>query len=300
MAIMMSQNILNCIKDELSHSTESFLLISAYCKLPLVKYFDSCITCSGIDKRLVVRLRLEDILSNASDLAIYPYCRDNGWKFYFRLDLHAKTYVFDRLRGIVGSANATSNGMSIGGTGNYELATVCELQEADLRLLDQLILGAVEMTDSLYGKMLDIVNRCQVRQERDCSWPKEIVDMFTPDYSVLFAEDFPTCAHPSHARADDLMFLNLEPGASLDDISCAFRSSKCYQWLLNLLRNKEGNQMYFGELTASLHNTLLNEPKPYRKDIKQLLSNLLNWIAALDMDELLIDRPTHSQRVRYR
>lgn len=215
MSIMMSQNILNCIKDELSKSTESFLLISAYCKLPLVKYFDSCITCSGIDKKLVVRLRLEDILSNASDLAIYPYCRDNGWKVYFRLDLHAKTYVFDRLRGIVGSANATSNGMSIGGTGNYELATVCELQEADLRLLDQLILGAVEMTDSLYEKMLDIVNGCQANQTKDCSWPKEIIDRFTPDYSVLFSEDFPMCAHPSHVSDDDLMFLNLPLGGFL-------------------------------------------------------------------------------------
>lgn len=57
--------------------------------------------------------------------------------------------------------------------------------------------------------------------------------------------------------------------------------------------------MYFGEITANLHNALLNDPRPYRKDVKQLLANLLNWIAALDINEIVVDRPAHSQRVRY-
>ena len=78
MSILVSQKILDCIRDELSESRESFLLISAYCKLPLVKYFDSCIVNTSIEKKLVVRFRPEDIASGASDLDIYPYCRDNG------------------------------------------------------------------------------------------------------------------------------------------------------------------------------------------------------------------------------
>lgn len=61
MAILVSQTILNRIHDELSKSTESFLLISAYCKLPLVKYFDQCITNENITKTLIVRYRPEDI-----------------------------------------------------------------------------------------------------------------------------------------------------------------------------------------------------------------------------------------------
>jgi hypothetical protein len=58
------------------------MLISAYCKLPLVKYFDSCITNTTIEKTLVVRYRPEDIAAGASDLDLYPYCKGNGWKMY--------------------------------------------------------------------------------------------------------------------------------------------------------------------------------------------------------------------------
>ena len=86
MSILVSQKILNRIRDELSRTTESFLLISAYCKLPLVKYFDTCISNANIniENKLIVRFRPEDITSGASDLEIYPYCRNNGWKLYFR------------------------------------------------------------------------------------------------------------------------------------------------------------------------------------------------------------------------
>ena len=57
-------------------------------------------------------------------------------------------------------------------------------------------------------------------------------------------------------------------------------------------------EIYFGELSSILHNTIVSDPKPYRKDVKLLLANLLSIVEELDMDELIIDRPSHSQRVR--
>lgn len=299
MSILVSQNILNSIRDEISRSTESFLLISAYCKLPLVKYFDECITNPDIDKKLIVRFRLEDIKHGTSDLDIYPYCKEHGWKLYFRLDLHAKTYVFDRLRCVIGSANATSNGLNIGGIGNYEMATACELTDRDVRTLDLLLLGAVEMNDSIYIKMCEELDCSTTSSTTIDTWSQEIVDMFVPDYSLLFSEDFPNCQHPMEATLEDLIFLNLHLNPSLEDIKKAFTNSKCYNWLLNLLKNHESKEMYFGAITAKLHNVLLNDPKPYRKDVKQLLSNLLGWIDELKIEEIKIDRPNYSQRVRY-
>lgn len=299
MAILVSQTILNRIHDELSKSTESFLLISAYCKLPLVKYFDQCITNENITKTLVVRYRPEDITAGASDLDIYPYCKAHGWKMHFRLDLHAKTYVFDRLRCIIGSANATSSGLNLGGIGNYEMATSCELADADRKTLDLLLRGAVEMNDDIYSIMKDVINSNTSQRTSVISWPKEISELFIPDYSILFAEDFPSCSDPLKATAEDLVFLNLVPGASLADVQSAFEYAKCYQWLLHLVKAQDKHEMYFGAITATLHNTLLNEPTPFRKDVKQLLSNLLGWVESLAVTDLQVDRPNHSQRVRY-
>lgn len=299
MAILASQKILDRIRDELSLSAESFLLISAYCKLPLVQYFDSCITNTGIEKKLVVRFRAEDIAVGASDLEIYPYCRDNGWKLYFRLDLHAKTYVFDRLRCIVGSANATTNGMNVGGCGNYEMATACELAEKDVYAFDMLLRGAVAMNDEIYAIMKELVTDQSNAITSATQWPKEITELFRLDYSLLFAEDFPPCLHPENATKEDLVFLNLSCEATMKEIAQAMRSAKCFLWLLNLIKEQDPQEMYYGAVTAALHNALLNDPKPYRKEVKQLLSNLLAWIDELEIKELLIDRPNHSQRIRY-
>ena len=296
MAILVSQKILDRIKSELSRSTESFLLISAYCKRPLVEFFDSCISSEKIEKKLVVRFQPEDIVSGASDLEIYPYCKEQGWKLYFRLDLHAKTYVFDRIRCIVGSANATANGLSIGGTGNYEMATYCELEEKDVKALDMLLYGAVEMTDSIYDAMSKYLE-CQ-HKENGLLWPEDILKLFKPDYSILFAEDFPTCDNPLHADIEDLLFLNLGRDKNLDQIKMAFAHSKSYLWLVSLIQHQDAKELYFGAITSCLHNVLLNEPKPYRKDVKQILANLLSWVSILDMEEIEVDRPHHSQRVR--
>ena len=64
-----------------------------------------------------------------------------------------------------------------------------------------------------------------------------------------------------------------------------------------MLKENDGC-MYFGAISEKLHNSLVSDPKPYRKDVKQLLANLLSMIKILNMDEIVIDRPNYSQRVR--
>jgi len=143
------------------------------------------------------------------------------------------------------------------------------------------------------------VTETSSRTGQNLEWPDKIFDLFTPDYSLLFAEDFPSCVFSDALSDDELLFLNLNSHASINEIKQAFEKSKCYLWLCELIKNSENQEMYFGAITATLHNTLLNEPKPYRSDVKMLLSNLLDWIIALQVTELEVDRPNHSQRVRY-
>ena len=51
-------------------------------------------------------------------------------------------------------------------------------------------------------------------------------------------------------------------------------------------------------MTEKLHNAMVSDPKPYRRDVKNMLANLLLLIEKLDMEEIVIDRPNYSQRVR--
>lgn len=154
------------------------------------------------------------------------------------------------------------------------------------------------MNDNIYDQMQHFLDN-NISHSPNLQWPQSITDLLVPDYSILFTEDFPSCPHPDEANFDDLAFLDLPYPVSPGAISRAFRHTKCFRWLIDLLEKQDPQEMYFGAVTAALHNTLLNEPKPYRREIKELLSNLLNWIVDLDMPEFKIDRPCHSQRIRY-
>lgn len=299
MPILISPNILRNIDKEIKQCQDSFCVISAYCKETLIRYFDAVLPESVRNKKLIVRLRPDDILKGSTDLSIYPYCKENGWEIRFKLDLHAKTYVFDNLRCIVGSANATGSGLCVGGIGNYEMATACKIDDADVRLIDSLFTSSPLMNDEIYELMKKTLEQVDTANDMfDVKWPSEILDLQCPDYSVLFAEDFPQGLDPFDDGKDELGFLVSDWSENVSDIRSQLEVSKCYLWLKNVLIEKDNHEIYFGEATAKLHDVLLDDPKPYRKEVKELLANLLSWIEKLECKEIVIDRPNYSQRIR--
>ena len=296
MPILISENILNQIKNELENCSESFTVISAYCKLGLLQYLDSYANVQ--DKKIIVRMRKQDIKFGATDLEIVPYCWENGWDIYFRPDLHAKTYVFDHIRGIVGSANATSSGLSLGGYGNYEMAHSFIVSDEDAHNLTKLFLGSAKITKDIYEKMKEEIATIVTDNQTE-EWSSDISSMIIPNYELLFAEDFPSAFTLENACEEDLLFMNFFDVSDREGMRRAIERTKCYNWLVELLKKQENREMYFGAVTQCLHDSLLDEPKPYRKEVKDLLSNLLNWIICLGCSEIIVDRPNYSQRIRY-
>jgi hypothetical protein len=86
--------------------------------------------------------------------------------------------------------------------------------------------------------------------------------------------------HRTNRTRHDLMLLNAVPGAFLavEELGPLFEATRCCRWLTSQLRD-QGGQLYFGETTKLLQNALLEDPKPYRKDVKLLLQNLFAWSA---------------------
>ena len=228
MSILLSDKLLKCISEELSELKESVLIISAYCKLPLIKYFDSFIKNVNADK------------------------------------------------------------------------TLGQLDNNDQEILRKLLLGSVEMNDDIFMNMQDYLKNHVAMKRKTVIWPDSIETLFPKDYSVLFSEDFPDCVHPYTARNEDFLFLGVDTSVSDEEMIILFKRSKCYLWLLDTIRKKPSMQMSFGELSKHLHSSILNDPKPYRKDVKQLLGNLLNWITDFDIEEIKIERPNYSQVITYR
>ena len=117
-----------------------------------------------------------------------------------------------------------------------------------------------------------------------------------PEFRILFTYDFPVYQRFKEYIGKRVDFLDLDIGWSELELKEAFRYCKVYLCLKTLV-SKNDNEMYFGEIIANLHNVLVNNSRPYRKEVKELLAGLLKWVQDLHMEEIQVDRPNHSQRI---
>lgn len=296
MAILFSKEIMDAVVKELHRATDSVQIITAYCKEKTLKRLDYEINSEVKDKRLLVRFRLEDLLKGSTDFGILQYGLDRGWKVYVRFDLHAKTYIVDNKRGLVGSANVTNSGFNLGKSGNMEMAAFVDIEEKDIKKIENLFKDAVPVTEDLLLKMkqqFDAVNKNE--ESISHRWDKAIMNLFKPCVETLFSYELPD--EFELKKGEYFSFLDETFDGNKVKMKEIFSSSNCYLWLIDTLKNNNGC-MYFGKLSESLHIAVVSDPKPYRKDIKIMLMNLLKLIKKLEIEEIIIDRPNYSQRIR--
>lgn len=296
MAILFSKEIMDAIMHELNNASESVQIITAYCKKNTIEYLSEKIAPCVNNKRLMVRFRLDDLLNGSTDFDILDYCQKTGWKVYIRFDLHAKTYIVDNKRGFVGSANTTNSGLSIGRLGNIEMGALVNIDAQDVEKINVLFRDAILVDDVILAKLHEQYSSVdKTGTSKKKVWNNEIVSLFHPHIESLFSYELPDC--DEIIKGTYIAFLDVNFDGNLDKLKETFRWSNAYIWLLNTLNDNDG-VMYFGELSSKLHSALVTDPKPYRKDVKLLLANLLTIIEQLDMEEVIIDRPNYSQRVR--
>lgn len=296
MSILFSNEILDSVKKELSNASESVQIITAYCKEASLMHLDKCISDTLLDKKLLVRFRMDDVIIGSTDFSIIEYAMSRGWRVFIRFDLHAKTYIVDKKRGLVGSANATNSGLSIGMSGNMEMATLVDIEPQDVSKIAKLYDDAIEVDNAILDKLKKQLNSVTTdKNGMSHSWDESITNLFTPTVETLFSYELPD--NDSLSVGEYVAFLDETFTGDKNKIRDSFRWSNIYLWLLQTLK-ESGGEIYFGELSAKLHNTLVSDPKPYRKDVKVMLANLLSLIEKLEMEDIEIDRPNYSQRIK--
>lgn len=296
MSILFSNEILDSVKRELQSATSSVQIITAYCKESSFMHLNTYINDDVKEKRLLVRFRMDDVLKGSTDFSVAECGLNNGWKVFIRFDLHAKTYIVDNKRGLVGSANATNSGLSIGKSGNMEMATLVDVEPHDVEKINKLFDDAILVDNILLNKLWKQIEevKCSESRENYC-WDTSITSLFNPHIDTLFSYELPEDF--TMIEGEYFSFMDEEFSGDIEKLKEAFRWSNAYLWLLTVLKENDGC-LYFGALTEKLHNAMVSDPKPYRRDVKYMLANLLLLIEKLDMEEIVIDRPNYSQRVR--
>ena len=192
MAILFSNEIMDAVVKELHKAIDSVQIITAYCKEKTLKYLDSQINTEVKEKKLLVRFRLDDILKGSTDFEILRYGIEHGWDVYVRFDLHAKTYIVDNKRGLVGSANVTNSGLNIGKSGNMEMAAFVDVEPDDIDKISGLFNDAILIDSDIMTnlkKQYDLVEK-EERKE-GLSWDNSILKLFNPHINALFSYELP-------------------------------------------------------------------------------------------------------------
>jgi hypothetical protein len=254
---------------------------------------------------------MNDLVSGASDLQAYEVALQKGWEFYIRLSFHGKVYCMPPKTIVVGSANPTLSGFDLRADSNIEVCTAVEMTGTNLALIDRLFDGAVRVTPKLFDSIRRALDDLPNDGLHRAAWPIELERQMTgkPRGRLLVDEFFLTDGSwigslrtENGAITHDAGLLGLDSAeaclsASLETRQGCFRRTAAYSWLVATLRSA-GGECYFGGLTAALHSSLLDDPAPRRREVKDLLQNLLGWLQQLELKEFSLDRPNHSQRLR--
>ncbi len=102
---------------------------------------------SGSRVKILVRWRLDDILSKASDLDAYLFAKEQGWNFFMDMDFHGKVFFFPAKGIILGSANLTSAGFSLSEKHNLEVCTQVHDTPENRNFLGRLFKNSTQVTD---------------------------------------------------------------------------------------------------------------------------------------------------------
>lgn len=294
-SVLHTKDIFPFIESELINTNEQFIVVSAFVKIEALKRIGK-LTREGIEKILLVRFRKIDLVTKSTDVELFEYCIKNDWKMYFNLDLHSKIFVFDRTRFFIGSSNATLSGLGISDNSNIESGVTGIFNSSDYSNILNMFETSELMTPEIMNEFKKQLTNIPITNTFP-DWNLDKFKLFKKDsLQKIWVCEFLSSASSFDVKSSDLKLLGLTRIESYDEdlLKEKFMNLKCYKWLINAF----DVESYFGELTAKLHRSLIDDPAPYRKDVKNLLAILLNWINELKIEGIIIDRPNYSQRIR--
>ena len=308
--IIDSKKLQEYFKDSLNKCNKEIIVCSAFIKLSGIKWFFENIKNKNVNCRVISRWDREDLLKKVSDIEVYEFCKEKGWKFEIIENLHAKFYLMDKTDLISGSLNLTAKGMGLVPISNKEFGFYFKALEEDLTNIKVFLEDAIEINDKIYEEYKKYVeeNKNFVVQKFP-ELPDSIKNLKQKKLQKIWLNDF-LFTEPQYFLDNfnkenedidhDKKLFDIYDNENLtEQVKSKFRNLDIYKWFINKIKSKDENFFYYGELSALIHNSLFDDPKPFRKDIKTLQTIFFNYIDFLKLEEFKIERPNHSQKITY-
>ena len=240
----------------------------------------------------------------------YTLAKENGWTFKVLKDLHAKVMLVDDDILFVGSPNLTGRGMSLVPVANQEIGIKVQALEEDLKIINQLIDDAALVNDAIIKELEEWQkNLPKIEKPKIPEFPEIVNDSFKEKFNKLWVNNFPWCnveylINNLDKKEDNIIhdldlfgLTNIQKVNIEKELNESFLQSKIFNWLIKKLEAEENKEIYFGRLSSIIHDGLVDDPKPYRQDVKLLQANLYDYIKYFKPINVICDQPNFSERL---
>jgi hypothetical protein len=295
------------------------LVASAYVTSIGLEWLRQQLGEASVECVIVTRWSPGDLLSGASDTRACEIAHGEGWQFRVLPGLHAKITLVDDAYLIVGSANLTGAGMSLVPASNREFGIVALAASEDVLAARGLVQDSVLITPDLLTEISAWVNANRTRSPTSPpDFPQSLNNRLVVVPTRLFTAELPWLPaqsllayltgaanqeqdSPGILHDSELFGLRTEFASVAEAHAAIERSlteSRFWRWLVVSVQEQPNGEAWYGTVTSLLHDALLDDPRPYRRDIKTLVTNLYTYVEIFG-GPLRADRPNWSQRLTY-
>ena len=299
----------NLLGQSLDKAKEEIVILSAFVKIKGINWLVDKVSKEKINCTIISKWDHGDIAQGASDLECYEICKQEGWQFKVLKNLHAKIMLIDKKELFIGSPNLTAKGMSLTPVPNKEMGVKLEANQNDIRIINNLVDESILIDDQIYEELLEWKNNLpKIEKLSYPEFPVDIKKKLDENYEKLWVHNFPWCtakellnikAIDKNIQHDLELFGLDKDNLKKEVIIKNIQNSKIYYWLINQIKKQDNKELYFGNLSSIIHNSLLDDPRPYRKNIKELQANLYTYLKIFLSDKFIIDIPKEkSERIK--
>jgi len=308
-SLLGTETFRNLLGAALNNAKSSVIILSAYVKEIGIQWLKNQIQNKNIKCTIVARWDKSDLAQGSSDLVCYSLAKERNWDFKILKDLHAKVMLVDSKDLFLGSPNLTGHGMSLVPVSNKEIGINVEALDSDLKIIGQLVDDAILINDQIISELENWKkNLPEIKKLEIPNFPKNILNIFKDPLNKLWVHNFPWTNIENLLKNYDkkdieiihdleLFGLSKNLGNLEEQVEQSFFQSKIYLWLIKKIEETEFKEIYFGSLTSIIQKNLIDDPKPYRQDIKKLQSNLYSYCKYFKSEDIIIDQPNISERI---
>lgn len=294
LSLLDTENFRNILSQNIKNCQNEITIYSPFIKMSALTWLAEK-NQQNVNIKLISRLKVKDIIDKSSDFEICSFALDKNWKIGLIHNLHAKVYIFDNKNILIGSNNLTSNGLGLNKKSNLELGTLFSPDLKSFDLLKNLTNDIMWLDKKKIILMEDYLKNFDTNLSQsleDFNWPN---DLYKPKSKyLLLSSNFPDISPMEHKSGRKTFFID----DHIDENNTKFNfiNSEVYLWVKSILTERGFKN--FGWLTSKIHNSILDNPLPYRSKIKSYCKNLFMWIETYS-DEIKIVKHNKTKSLEF-